>query len=142
MDGILNAPATTSVTKLKSFLGLLSNYGKFIPKLSSTLYPLYELLKTSAKWRQAEEKEKCFHLAKWLLLSSNVLIHFDPTLDLLLSCDASEYAISTSSTRWIRMSEWFLYLVHYQKQNGSYIVRLKRRHCSACLESNDFTHTS
>ena len=35
-----------------------------------------------------------FNLAKQLLLSNNVLIHFDPTLDLLLSCDTSEYGIS------------------------------------------------
>ena len=90
MDAILNAPAPTSVTELKSFL---SYYGKFIPNLSSTLYPLYQLLKTSAKWRWTEEKEKTFNLAKRLLLSNNVLIHFDPTLDLLLSCDVSEYGI-------------------------------------------------
>ena len=51
MDAILNAPAPTSVTELKSFLGLVSYYGKFIPNLSLTLYPLYQLLKTSAKWR-------------------------------------------------------------------------------------------
>ena len=93
MDAILNAPAPTSVTELKSFLGLVSYYGKFIPNLSSTLYPLYQLLKASAKWRWMEEKEKTFNLVKRLLLSNNVLIHFDPTLDLLLSCDASEYGI-------------------------------------------------
>ena len=37
---ILNAPAPTSVTELKSLLGLLSYYGKFIPNLPTVLYPL------------------------------------------------------------------------------------------------------
>ena len=89
----MNAPSPTSVTELKSFLGLLSYYGKFIPNLASTLHPLYELLKKSVKWLWNDEKEKTFNVAKQLLLSNNVLIHFDPTLDLLLSCDASEYGI-------------------------------------------------
>ena len=89
----MNAPSPTSVTELKSFLGLLSYYGKFIPNLASTLHPLYELLKKSVKWLRNDEKEKTFNVAKQLLLSNNVLIHFDPTLDLLLSCDASEYGI-------------------------------------------------
>ena len=35
VDPILNAPAPKSVTELKSFLGLLSYYSKFIPNMST-----------------------------------------------------------------------------------------------------------
>ena len=39
VEAILNAPAPTSVTELKSFLCLLSYYGMFIPnRLSTVLY--------------------------------------------------------------------------------------------------------
>ena len=35
VDGILNAHTLASVSELKSFLGMLNNYGKFLPNLSS-----------------------------------------------------------------------------------------------------------
>ena len=62
IKAILNAPSPTSVTELKSFLGLLSYYGKFIPNLASTLHPLYELLKKSVKWLWNDEEENVLML--------------------------------------------------------------------------------
>ena len=44
---VQSAPVPKSVTELKSFLGLLSYYSKFLPNLSTTLSPLYE---SSTKW--------------------------------------------------------------------------------------------
>ena len=41
---IVNTPAPTDVTQLKSFLGLLSYYLKFLLNLASRLAPLHELL--------------------------------------------------------------------------------------------------
>jgi len=40
------APKPHNVAELKAFLGLLTYYGKFIPNLSTTLAPLYRLLRT------------------------------------------------------------------------------------------------
>ena len=39
------APIPTNSSKLKSFLGMLNFYGKFMPNLSSTLEPLHVLLR-------------------------------------------------------------------------------------------------
>lgn len=36
---IQNAPEPRSITELKSFLGLLNYYNKFLPNLSSVLFP-------------------------------------------------------------------------------------------------------
>ena len=47
---IRNAPTPTSVTKLKSFLGMLSDYSMFLPSLSSVLYLLHWLLKKDTPW--------------------------------------------------------------------------------------------
>ena len=48
-EAIRNAPIPTSVTELKSFLGLLNYYHKFLPNLSTTLAPLYQLLRKDSK---------------------------------------------------------------------------------------------
>src|SRR5690606_13747690 len=45
VDAILQAPAPTNVSELRSFLGLLSYYGKFLPNLSTLLAPVHNLLR-------------------------------------------------------------------------------------------------
>ena len=41
VQAIKDAPEPTNVTELKSFLGMINFYGKFLPNLSSTLEPLH-----------------------------------------------------------------------------------------------------
>lgn len=44
MRAIAEAPAPQDVSQLRSFLGMVNYYSKFLPNLSSTLSPLYRLL--------------------------------------------------------------------------------------------------
>ena len=90
---IQEAPAPRSVSELKSYLGLLSYYGKFLPNLSSILAPLHNLLKASVKWQWSHREQKAFDKSKELLLSSQVLVHFDPDKEVILACDASPYGL-------------------------------------------------
>ena len=90
---IFDAPAPTSTSKLKSFLGMLSYYSKFLPNLSSLLHPLYRLLKKNAQWEWRADQAKAFAASKELLTSSNCLTHFDSELDISLACDASNYGL-------------------------------------------------
>ena len=64
-----------NVTELKSFLGLLTYYGKFLPHLPSVLAPLYELLRQNMSWHWGPRQEDAFKKAKELLTSSQVLVH-------------------------------------------------------------------
>ena len=80
-------------SQLRSYLGLLSYYSRFLPQLSAVLAPLNQLLRTLQPWRWTEVEEQAFQASKQLLLSSQVLVHFDPELDLILPCDASAYGI-------------------------------------------------
>lgn len=41
VKAVQSAPAPQDVTQLKSFLGLVNYYGKFLPDLSHVLAPLY-----------------------------------------------------------------------------------------------------
>ena len=93
INAVLNAPTPRNVQELKSYLGLLSYYSKFLPKLSTVLAPLYRLLCKDTHWRWKAAEEKAFELSKELLTSSRLLVHFDPSLPLTLACDASDYGV-------------------------------------------------
>ena len=89
---IQEAPRPRNVSKLKSYLGLLSYYSKFLPNLATVLAPLYGLLRRYEKWRWTRAHTRAFEQSKELLLSSQVLVHFD-CLEIRLACDASDYGI-------------------------------------------------
>ncbi|XP_057692499.1 uncharacterized protein K02A2.6-like [Corythoichthys intestinalis] len=76
---IVDAPAPENVSQLRSFLGLLNYYGRFIPNLASLLKPLHELLCKDVKWKWTNECNKAFRNAKNALISSEVLTHFNPS---------------------------------------------------------------
>ena len=52
LEAIQQAPTPTNTTELRSFLGLLNYYGKFIPNLATMIHPLNTLLRQGArrKW--------------------------------------------------------------------------------------------
>ena len=93
MKAIQDAPTPKSVSELKSYLGLLTYYAKFLPNLSTHLAPLYQLLRHSTKWHWSTAQKKAFAKSKKLLTSSQLLTHFDSTLLLVLACDASQHGI-------------------------------------------------
>ena len=88
VEAIQETPTPKNVTDLKSYLGLLAYYGKFLPNLSSTLAPLYWLLKSATCWNWTGQEQEAFYKSKKLLSSSEVLVHFDPKKDLILASDA------------------------------------------------------
>ena len=45
VQAVQEAPAPKNITELKSYLGLLTYYSKFIPNMATALAPLYQLLR-------------------------------------------------------------------------------------------------
>ena len=93
VEAIVNAPAPRNVTELRSFLGLVNYYSKFLPNLATLLSPLYALLRKRQKWEWTTDQDNAFREVKALLQSSCVLVHFDDSLPLILATDASPYGI-------------------------------------------------
>ena len=91
VKAIKEAPRPRNASELKSYLGLLTYYSKFMPNLSSTLAPLYSLLRSSSHWHWGVRQAKAFKASQQLLTFSEVLVHFDPRNEIVLSCDASPY---------------------------------------------------
>ena len=56
---LLEAPAPTNTQQLRSFLGAVNYYRKFLPNLSSVLAPLNKLLQKEVKW--TGERNKRLH---------------------------------------------------------------------------------
>ena len=90
---IIEALQPVNVTQLKSFLGKLNYYGKFLPNLLTYLAPLYGLLKKNSCWMWGPEQKEAFQNANSILTSSKVLTHYNSTKPLILSCDASPYGV-------------------------------------------------
>lgn len=88
---ILNAPKPENVTQLRSFLGLINFYGKFISNLFTLLHSLYRLLNSDVKWNRCDNCEFAYGESKRLLVKYNVLMPYDPTLDIIVTCDRSSY---------------------------------------------------
>ena len=83
------APAPTNVKELQAFLGMLNYYACYLPNLSTVLAPLHELLAKDCKWTWGKRQVEAFNRAKGMLNSADLLVHYDPSKELVLSCDAS-----------------------------------------------------
>ncbi|KAL6455395.1 hypothetical protein MHYP_G00361710 [Metynnis hypsauchen] len=79
LKAIVDAPVPGNVSQLRSFLGLLNYYGRFIPQLATLLKPMHELLCDGKTWKWSKECDMAFNKAKAALTNETVLIHFDPT---------------------------------------------------------------
>ncbi|XP_047986190.1 uncharacterized protein K02A2.6-like isoform X1 [Leguminivora glycinivorella] len=90
---ILEMSAPKNVAELRSFLGMVNFYGKFVRNLSSYLYPLYQLVKKGVHWRWGKEEEAAFRQVKRLLCSTDVLVHFDISQQSVVTCDASAHGL-------------------------------------------------
>ncbi|KAL0879410.1 hypothetical protein ABMA27_003165 [Loxostege sticticalis] len=93
VKAITNMPHPNNVTELKSFIGMVNFYGKFIQNLSMHLAPLYDLLKKGRHWKWGHEQNTAFIRVKGFLCSTSALAHFDMERETVLTVDASARGI-------------------------------------------------
>ena len=93
VDAIVKMPPPTDVSGLRSFLGAVQFYGKFIPNLSTMTEPLTRLTRKETPWKWEAEQQAAFQRLKDELCKDTVLAHYDPHLEIGVSCDASQVGI-------------------------------------------------
>ena len=93
VDAVVNAPEPRNVQQLRSFLGLVNYYRKFLPNLSTVLRPLNSLLQKSTSWSWTVDCKRAFNKVKSCVVECTVLGHYNPDLPLRLAADASAYGI-------------------------------------------------
>ena len=90
---IADAPTPKNVSEVRSYLGMIKYYQKYLPNLSTILAPLHTLLKKGKPWKWNKEHQESFIKSKELLKSSQLLVHYDPGKELILACAASPYGL-------------------------------------------------
>ena len=90
ISAIKNMTAPTDIKTLRSFLGLVSHNSSFLPELHPIRSPLN--LKKEITWNWSLECKAAFAKIK-TSLSSDLLTHFNPSLDIVVVSDASDYGV-------------------------------------------------
>ena len=92
-DAVAKMPPPTNVSTLRSFLGSVQFYGKFVPNLSTLTEPLSRLTRKDTPWKWDTDEQTAFQRLKDVLGTDTVLAHFNPTQQIGISCDASDVGV-------------------------------------------------
>ena len=84
----------TSVSEVRSFLGMATYCAKFIPSFSDISYPLRELTKKNALFQWTPQHQASFEKIKHMLTSDATVAYFDPYKETELTTDASPVGLS------------------------------------------------
>ena len=87
------SPPHQRLTTLRSFLGIVSYYRRFVKNFASIASPLYQCLKKNAPWIWGEEQENAFQQMKSVLVSVPLLAHHEADGEMEMHTDASGYGL-------------------------------------------------
>ena len=93
VEAILKVQPPTDLTELRSFLGMVNHYGKYIQFLADLSAPLNRMLRKDTPWNWSDECQQSFEKIKEALTLTRVLAHYDPKLPVGLACDASAVGV-------------------------------------------------
>jgi transposase InsO family protein len=93
IHAVKNYPIPKNQKQIKSFLGLLGYYRKFIKDFAKITKPLTQCLKKDSKVEHTNEFVDCFNLCKNLLINDPILQYPDFEKPFNLTCDSSNYAM-------------------------------------------------
>lgn len=84
-------PRPTDLTRLRSFLGAVNYYGKFVKAMKDLRAPLDDLTKNDVDFVWKPQHEESFEKLKKVMASDLVLTHYDPQKKIVVASDSSSY---------------------------------------------------
>lgn len=93
IKAISDMPEPTDKKGVQRFLGMINFVCRSIPNRASILEPLYALLKDNTMFFWGPDQKRSFSEIKKVLIQSPALAVFDPSLETIVSADASSYGI-------------------------------------------------
>ena len=93
ISSVVDWPTPTSVTDIRSFLGLCSYYRKFIKDFAKIADPLTRLTQKDVPFKWDSKAQEAMDALKLCLVNAPILSYPDPSADFVLDCDASDIGI-------------------------------------------------
>ncbi|CAK1587698.1 unnamed protein product [Parnassius mnemosyne] len=93
VKSVSNYPIPKNPKEIKSFLGLVGYYRRFIDNFSKITKPLTSLLKRDVNFNWTQEQTQAFNLLKEKLTSAPLLQYPDFSQPFIVTTDASNYAV-------------------------------------------------
>ena len=93
---IIKMAAPTNVEELRRYLGMVNYLAKFLPHMTDVIYPLRNLTKHDVSWTWSDSQQDAFVTVRKMLINTPVLAFYDPTKELRLKSDASEYGLESA----------------------------------------------
>jgi RNase H-like domain found in reverse transcriptase/Reverse transcriptase (RNA-dependent DNA polymerase)/Integrase zinc binding domain/Chromo (CHRromatin Organisation MOdifier) domain/Integrase core domain/Retroviral aspartyl protease len=91
--GVSEWPIPKTLREVRSFLGFLNFYRRFIEGFSEIARPLHDLMKKDVQWKWNEETQTVFEILKWRVTSAPILVTPDPERPKKIEADSSNYAV-------------------------------------------------
>jgi len=96
IQAIKEMPDPVNTKQLRSFLGYINYYQKFVPNLQCISSPLHKLLQKGVRWHWTDSYKNIVEQLRNILCSSDTLVHFNPKYPIIVSSDASEYGLGAA----------------------------------------------
>ena len=106
VQGITEKLRPESLKELRSFLGAVNQFNKFIPDLASICFPFRSILKKDAKWNCTPEHEKAFLQVYTEVQKVANLTHFKRNKPLRIICDESKQGLGAVLQQQCEENEW------------------------------------
>ena len=94
VQAITQMDPPTNVRQLRTFIGMVNYMAKFLPKLY--LKPLTNLTKKEVPWNWSTAENDAFENIKSQLTTAPVLVFYNPSKELTLENDVSDYGIGSA----------------------------------------------
>ena len=91
---IANTATPTTISEVRSFLGMANYRAQFIPDFATITEPLRQLTHKGAKFKWGHEHEDAYQKILLALTNSPVMSYFDTSKETELSVDASPVGVS------------------------------------------------
>ena len=91
-EEISKIKAPRNANEVRTFLGLLNYYRRFIPAFSDLMHQIQKLLKKNVKFEWTEECDRAFITAKETLMRNPILYRPDPNTPWIIEMDTSKTA--------------------------------------------------
>ncbi|KAL5497149.1 hypothetical protein EMCRGX_G013571 [Ephydatia muelleri] len=112
VEAVKNAPEPKNITELKSYLGLLTYYSRFLPRMATMLAQLYRLLQAKIPWNWTQKEKMAFENSKEF---ATVCQDHKPLLQLFDPQRGIPMQVSGRIQRWIMTLAVYKYKLVFKK---------------------------